>query len=45
MVVDDFELAEKVLKLMDAIEDHDDVQSVTSNMEFSDEVSEKLQQG
>jgi YebC/PmpR family DNA-binding regulatory protein len=44
MMVDNIELAEKVLKLMDAIEDHEDVQSVTSNMEFSEEVSQKLQQ-
>lgn len=34
--------AEKMLNLIDAIEDHDDVQSVFSNFEISDEIAEKL---
>ena len=38
----DFGTAQKVLNLMDAIEDHDDVQSVTSSMELTDEIKEKL---
>jgi YebC/PmpR family DNA-binding regulatory protein len=39
----DFETAKKVLNLMDAIEDHEDVQSVTSSMELTDEIKEKLE--
>jgi YebC/PmpR family DNA-binding regulatory protein len=32
----------KVLKLMDALEDHDDVQSVTANFNIPDEIMEEL---
>ncbi|MFH1070824.1 MAG: YebC/PmpR family DNA-binding transcriptional regulator [Candidatus Glassbacteria bacterium] len=35
--------AEKVLRLMEAIEDNDDVQRVNSNFDISDEVMHKLQ--
>jgi YebC/PmpR family DNA-binding regulatory protein len=42
VIVDNVETAEKILKLMELIEDHDDVQSVTSNMEMSDEVRAAL---
>ena len=38
----DEELAASVLKLIDALEDDDDVQTVTTNMNASDEVMEKL---
>ena len=38
----DEELAASVLKLIDALEDDDDVQHVTTNMDASDEVMEKL---
>ena len=34
--------AEKILKLIDALEESDDVQEVTANFEISDEVMEKL---
>ncbi len=34
--------AETLMKLVDALEDNDDVQSVTTNMDASDEVMEKL---
>jgi YebC/PmpR family DNA-binding regulatory protein len=36
------EQASSVLKLIDALEDNDDVQNVTTNFEVSDEVMEKL---
>lgn len=39
----DFETAQKVLNLMEALEDHDDVQSVTSSMELTQEIKEKLE--
>lgn len=38
----DEELASSVLKLIDALEDDDDVQTVTTNMNASDEIMEKL---
>jgi YebC/PmpR family DNA-binding regulatory protein len=34
--------AEKMLKLMDALEDHDDVQKVYANFDIPDEIMEKL---
>lgn len=42
MQVDDFEKAEKIQKLVDKLEDDDDVQSVIINAEFSEEILEKL---
>jgi transcriptional/translational regulatory protein YebC/TACO1 len=36
--------APKVLKLLDFLQDHDDVQKVHSNFDVSDEVLEKLGQ-
>lgn len=39
----DLETAQKVLNLMDAIEDHEDVQSVTSSMDLTPELKEKLE--
>lgn len=38
----DFEAAQKLMKLIDALEDDDDVQTVTANFEISDEVMEQL---
>ena len=38
----DLEGAQKLMKLMDALEDDDDVQSVTANFEISDEIMEQL---
>jgi YebC/PmpR family DNA-binding regulatory protein len=38
----DFDQAQSLMKLMDALEDDDDVQRVTANFEISDEVMEKL---
>ena len=35
--------AEQLLRLLDALEDHEDVQTVYSNFEISDELLEKLQ--
>ena len=35
--------AEQALKLMEALEDHDDVQRISSNLDISDEVLSKLQ--
>ena len=41
----DLETAQKIFKLIDNLEDLDDVQYVTSNFEVSDEVAEKLASG
>ena len=38
----DFESAQSLMKLIDALEDDDDVQRVTANFEISDEVMERL---
>jgi len=38
----DLEGAQKLMKLIDALEDDDDVQTVTANFEMSDEVMEQL---
>jgi YebC/PmpR family DNA-binding regulatory protein len=43
MVVDQVEQAEKILRLMDQLEEHDDVQSVTSSMEMSPDVLKALE--
>ncbi len=40
----DLETAEKNLRLMDVLEDNDDVQKVSTNMEISEEILEKLQE-
>jgi transcriptional/translational regulatory protein YebC/TACO1 len=37
-----FEDAQKLMKLIEALEDDDDIQTVTSNFEISDEVMEQL---
>ena len=39
----DFDAARAVLKLMEILEDHDDVQSVTANFSISDEVMAQLE--
>jgi len=36
------EEAQKIMKFIDAFEDHDDVQNVFSNFEISDEIAEKI---
>ncbi len=41
--VEDPEIARKVLKLLSALEDHDDVQNVYANFEVDDEILEELQ--
>ena len=41
VAVDD-EAGEKLLKLMDALNEHDDVQNVYANFEVSDEIADKL---
>lgn len=41
--VTDVETAQKVIKLVEALEDDDDIQSVTTNMDISDELAEQLQ--
>ena len=38
----DEEQASSIMKLIDALEDHDDVQNVTANFDISDEIMEKL---
>ena len=43
VVIDDLEKAEKIKKLLDALEDNDDVQNVYSNFETTDEIAEKLE--
>lgn len=42
MIPVDFETAEKNMKLIDGLEDSDDVQNVFTNMDMSDEIAEKL---
>ena len=42
MIAVDDEAAEKIMKLIDALEDNDDVQKVYSNAEFSDAFLAKL---
>lgn len=42
VVIDDLDRAEKLLKLVDILEDNDDVQRVYGNYELSDEIYEKL---
>lgn len=42
LVEADVELAKKVMRLIDALEDSDDVQNVYTNMDVSDEVLEQL---
>ncbi len=34
--------AEQMLRLMDALEDHEDIQNVYSNFDIPDEVAEKI---
>lgn len=40
--IEDVEVARKVLAMVDAVEDDDDIQSVTTNMEISDEILAQL---
>ena len=40
--IDDVDMAARIIKLIDLLEDHDDVQNVYTNMSVSDEVMEKL---
>ena len=40
--IDDVDLAKKVLRLVDALEDSDDVQNVFANFDLSDEVAARL---
>ena len=41
--LDDLESAQKVLKLVEVLEDHDDVQNVWANFEIPDELMEKIE--
>ena len=43
LTIDDKDRAEKLLKMIDALEDSDDVQQVFGNYEFSDEVYKSLE--
>ncbi len=43
ILVDDIEKAEKILKLVEKLEDDDDVQQVIGNFEIPDEIREKLE--
>tara|TARA_Y100001960_G_C14769963_1_gene879344 strand:+ start:1337 stop:2083 length:747 start_codon:yes stop_codon:yes gene_type:complete len=40
--IDDVEVARKVLAMVDAIEEDDDIQSVTTNMDISEEIAAQL---
>jgi YebC/PmpR family DNA-binding regulatory protein len=42
MIEVDFETAEKNMKLIDLLEDNDDVQTVFTNMDMSEDIAEKL---
>jgi YebC/PmpR family DNA-binding regulatory protein len=43
ITIDDLEKAKKIIKLIDSLEDNDDVQKVFSNYQFSDSVLEALE--
>jgi len=38
----DADAARKVIRLLESLEDHDDIQGVSSNMDMSDEVAAEL---
>jgi hypothetical protein len=40
--INDVEVASRIIKLIEMLEDHDDVQNVYTNMSLTDEVVEKL---
>jgi YebC/PmpR family DNA-binding regulatory protein len=42
--IDDKETAEKILNLLDALEDHDDVQRVYANFDIPDEIMSEIEQ-
>ena len=42
--IPDVEAARKVMRLVDALEEHDDVQNVYSNFEISDEIASQLEE-
>lgn len=42
ILIEDFERAEKLLKLVDSLEESDDVQKVFGNYEFSEDIYDKL---
>lgn len=42
IVISDLEQAQQILKLMDLLEDHDDVQAVYSNFELDDSIADQL---
>ncbi|MDR3110399.1 MAG: YebC/PmpR family DNA-binding transcriptional regulator [Planctomycetaceae bacterium] len=42
--ITDVETAQKVIKLMEALDDHDDIQHVSSNFNITDEVMEQLEE-
>ena len=42
--VEDLETARKVLKLMEALDDHDDIQNVSSNFDIPDELMAQLEE-
>jgi transcriptional/translational regulatory protein YebC/TACO1 len=42
VVVDHLDVAEKLLKLMDALEENDDVNEVASNCNIDDDILKKL---
>ncbi len=41
--VDQLEVAQKVLRIIDALEDSDDVQNVYTNLDFTQEVADALE--
>lgn len=43
IIVDDIEQAQKVVKLLEILEDHDDVQNLYANVEIPEEVLEELE--
>ncbi len=43
MIIDDVDTAKKVLKLMDLLEDHDDVQAVYANFDIPENIMEQLE--
>ena len=44
MVINDINLARKALKLTDALDEHEDIQSVASNFVIADEILAQLEE-
>ena len=41
--IDDVEVARKILKLMESLDDHDDIQRVSSNFSIAESIMDQLE--